>query len=123
MHCQVGWQRDPKLFETMKKVMARVVHLDDERPEHIDGYLAERPDGLKDCMRVWSPCGCCWTYMSPNASVLTQCESAEHDFNWATAEEALNALRAAEEGERNRASQPGPNSLAIVVHRPQGNLL
>jgi hypothetical protein len=98
----------------MKKVLSDVGRLAEERPAQSggSGYLAERPSTLPGLYRVWSPCGCCWTFMSQAASVLTQCEQAEHDFVWAEAEAALAALiRAeAEEGGQN----VEPVKLAIV---------
>lgn len=85
------------MWDEMKKAIAETGKLADQRPtQRLDGYLAERPEGLTGCMRVWAPCGCCWTYMNPSASVLTQCDAVEHDFNWTEAQAAIDALRAAE---------------------------
>jgi hypothetical protein len=110
--CQPGWQKDRAIFEEMKKVLSEVGKLADERPSGSQaGYLAERPDTMRGLIRVWSPCGCCWTYMSPAASVLTQCDSPEHDFSWPEAESAIAALRAAEEPPAKKAEAP---QLAIV---------
>ena len=105
------------MFEQMKKALSEVGRLADDRPDHIDGYMAERPTAMPDCIRVWAPCGCCLTYMSASASVLTQCDSDRDDFAWAEAEAAIGALRAAEDAEKSNGqsgSSPSPGALAIV---------
>lgn len=113
--CRKGWQGDRKVFETMKQVISTIGKLADERPEHIDGYMAERPEMMRDVIRVWAPCGCCLTYMSASASVLSQCENEKDDFSWALAEEALNALRRAEDQEHKEGVQVAtPTKLEII---------
>jgi hypothetical protein len=109
-----NWWRDKRVFEIMKQVIAQVGRLAEERPKDVQGYVAERPEAFRDVIRVWSPCGCCVTYMSANASVLTQCNASEHDFDWTEAELAIQALQRAEaeikKGETGGESQ----KLAIV---------
>jgi hypothetical protein len=118
LHCKAGWQKDRAVFEQVKEELSRVGKLAESRPGNAAaGYLAERPDTLKGLIRVWSPCGCCWTYMSPAASVLTQCDSPEHDFNWPEAEAAIAALRAAEESQQTEGEsvgEPEQPKLALV---------
>jgi hypothetical protein len=95
-----GWHRESNVFETYKQVLASLGKLADEKPAHVDGYLAERPTTLQHCIRVWAPCGCCLTYMSAAASVLTECAAEGCNFEWHQAQEAIEALRRAEEAEK-----------------------
>lgn len=120
MMCRPGWQRSREMWDEMKRVIAETGKLADQRPQDLGGYLAERPEGLPHCMRVWAPCGCCWTYMSASASVLTQCDAQEHDFNWTEAEQAIAALRAAEEPEIKEGVTDGkdqPSQQLAIVKR------
>lgn len=101
-----GWYEDKKVFQLMKDVVSQLGRLADERPPNLgSGYIVNRPELLRHVIRCWSPCGCCVTYMSQSASVLTQCEEREHDFDWSEAERAIQAFLEAETGEQ---------SLAIV---------
>ena len=100
------------MWADMKKALSDVGRLAAARPpEAANGYLAERPVLIPHLLRVWSPCGCCLTWMNAAASVLTQCDSTEHDFSWAQAQEALAALQAAEGASAPAAPEP---KLAIV---------
>jgi hypothetical protein len=74
-----------------------------ERPEaQIDGYLAERPQLMSHCIRVWAPCGCCWTYAGAEASVLTACVSESCNFSWTEASAALARLQELEKQNEHR---------------------
>jgi hypothetical protein len=108
------------VFDEQKQVLSTVGRLAEERPQDAqEGYVAERPDTLNHCIRVWSPCGCCLTYMSAHASVLTQCASKAHDFDWAEAQRALQALQRAEQAEKGGVSAESSNKLAIVKLAPK----
>lgn len=115
------------MFNTMREVISNLGKLADERPANLgSGYIVNRPELMQHVIRCWSPCGCCVTYMSQNASVLTQCdlesscavcallrdehgrvdhdfESREHDFDWTEAERAIQAFLEAETGEQTLA--------------------
>ena len=108
------------MFQSMKDALSAVGKLADERPaEPLVGHLAEHPStpSLKGSIRVWSPCGCCLTYMNKSASVLTQCDAKEHDFDWVQAEQAIAALQAAEAPatESKGEASGQPSKLAIVA--------
>jgi hypothetical protein len=106
-----NWWEDAKLFETMKQVIAQVGQLADERPEGpLVGYMAERPETLRNCIRVWAPCGCCVTYMSQTVSVLTECALESCNFEWSEAQRAIEALKVAED--------ETPSTLAIIKKEP-----